>query len=268
MNDEPMDEDGTLALFDRQMRREARPEHAPARVERAGGVVRQVAPGEMWNGVLWSGLDEESADAAIAQQVAAYGAQPDVESFEWKLYSHDRPADLGARLTAAGFEAGEPEALMVAEAEAIAAIPAPLPVGVELLPVTDAESAELLAAVHDAAFTVGTGARVRARLLAQLASAPQSVLALVAMAGDQPVCAARMDFVEGTDFAGLWGGGTVAEWRGRGIYRALIAHRARIAVERGYRYLFVDASDQSRPILARLGFARLATTTPYEYRLR
>ena len=31
-------------------------------------------------------------------------------------------------------------------------------------------------------------------------------------------------------FAGLWGGGTVEGWRGRGIYRALVAHRARAAV--------------------------------------
>ncbi|WP_042390376.1 GNAT family N-acetyltransferase [Streptacidiphilus melanogenes] len=263
-----MDDDLTLALFDRQMRREARPDHVLTRVERVGDVVRQVGPGEMWNGVLWSGLDEGSADAAIARQVAEYRALPDVESFEWKLYSHDHPRDLGARLVEAGFEAGGPEALMVAEAEAIASIEAPLPEGVELVPVTDADGAELVGAVHDRAFSVGTGARIRTRLLAQLEAAPESVLALVAMAGEQPVCAARLDFNEGTHFAGLWGGGTVAEWRGRGIYRALVAHRARVAVDRGYRYLFVDASDQSRPILARLGFTRLATTTPYEYRLR
>lgn len=39
--------------------------------------------------------------------------------------------------------------------------------------------------------------------------------------------------------------------------------RARIAAELGYRYLQVDATDQSRPILQRLGFAALSTTTPY-----
>ncbi|MYS42540.1 GNAT family N-acetyltransferase, partial [Streptomyces sp. SID5998] len=69
----------------------------------------------------------------------------------------------------------------------------------------------------------------------------------------------------GTGFAGLWGGGTVAGWRGRGVYRALVAHRARIAADRGYRHLHVDASAQSRPILERLGFAALTTTTPYVY---
>ena len=86
------------------------------------------------------------------------------------------------------------------------------------------------------------------------------------MAGDAPVCGARMELRPGTDFAGLWGGGTDPRWRGKGIYRATVAHRARIAAERGYRYLQVDASDDSRPILDRLGFSTLCTTTPYVYR--
>lgn len=54
-------------------------------------------------------------------------------------------------------------------------------------------------------------------------------------------------------------------WRGKGIYRALITHRAALAADLGYRYLQVDASDQSRPILERLGFAALTVTTPYVY---
>jgi GNAT superfamily N-acetyltransferase len=74
-----------------------------------------------------------------------------------------------------------------------------------------------------------------------------------------------MELVPGTPFAGLWGGGTVEAWRGRGIYRALVAHRAQVAAARGYHYLQVDASSQSRPILERLGFAPLTTTTPYVY---
>ncbi|MEZ0064945.1 GNAT superfamily N-acetyltransferase [Streptacidiphilus sp. MAP12-20] len=267
-----MDADAALAQFDQQMRREARPDSPLTRVERVGAVTRQVGPGAMWNGVLWSGLgaDEAGADAddVIAQQVRDYAALGDVESFEWKLYSHDRPADLGARLAAAGFVPEDAEALMVAEAAEIAGIPAPMPTGVAFVPVTDAAGIEMLAEVHDQAFDNGVGERIKARLLVQLERAPESVVALVAVADGRPVCAARMDFNEGTDFAGLWGGGTVEAWRGRGIYRALVGYRARVAVERGYRYLFVDASDQSRPILARLGFTQLATTTPYEYRVK
>jgi hypothetical protein len=35
------------------------------------------------------------------------------------------------------------------------------------------------------------------------------------------------------------------------------------APSRGFRYLLVDASADSRPILAGLGFVELATTTPF-----
>jgi hypothetical protein len=51
--------------------------------------------------------------------------------------------------------------------------------------------------------------------------------------------------------------------RGRGIYKALVAVRAARAVELGYKYLQVDASDDSSPILQRLGFHPVTTTTPW-----
>jgi GNAT superfamily N-acetyltransferase len=87
------------------------------------------------------------------------------------------------------------------------------------------------------------------------------------MAGDRPVSAARMVVYPGTGFAGLWGGGTAPQWRGRGIYRALVARRMQVAAELGCEYLQVDATDMSRPILERLGFRALSVTTPYEFRV-
>jgi GNAT superfamily N-acetyltransferase len=104
---------------------------------------------------------------------------------------------------------------------------------------------------------------LRGARTAQRRNSPDTVVIVVAMAGDEPVSSARVEFGAGTDFAGLWGGGTLPRWRGRGIYRALVGYRARLAVARGYRYLQVDASPESRPILERLGFACLAETTPY-----
>jgi GNAT superfamily N-acetyltransferase len=85
----------------------------------------------------------------------------------------------------------------------------------------------------------------------------------VAEAGGQVVSSAWLVFKPGTQFAGLWGGATRPGWRGRGIYRALVARRAQFAAARGVRFLQVDASDESRPILERLGFVAITTTTPY-----
>ncbi|GHB56327.1 hypothetical protein GCM10010331_50350 [Streptomyces xanthochromogenes] len=255
-------DDALLTFFDLQLRQQARPDGPSATVERSGGVVRQIGPGHVWNGILWSELTEADADAEIAAQVRHFASLG--HEWEWKLYAHDRPADLGQRLLAAGLEAEPAETVMVARVADLPHDTEP-PAGITLRPVTDAAGVELMARVHDLAFDNGS-ARFGERLLAQFAEAPDTVTAVVAMAGDVPVSSARMDFHLGTEFASLWGGGTAPEWRGRGIYRALIAYRARIAAERGYRYLQVDASDQSRPILQRLGFTALTVTTPYVLR--
>ena len=52
----------------------------------------------------------------------------------------------------------------------------------------------------------------------------------------------------------LSGGATLPAWRGRGAYRALVRWRWDEAVRLGTPVLVVQASDDSRPILDRLGF--------------
>jgi GNAT superfamily N-acetyltransferase len=256
-----MDHDAVLALYDRDMREGAQPDSPESRIERTGRVVRQVSTAQGWNGVVWSDLDAGSADAAIAEQIAYYSGLG--HEFEWKLYGHDLPVDLGQRLRSAGFTPQPEETLMIGEVNDLT-LDAEPPEGIRVVPVTDQAGVDLVADVHEAAF--GTDStRLRRQLLAQLTADPDTVVAVVALDGDTPVSAARMELVPGTRFAGLWGGGTVEAWRGRGIYRALVALRAREAVERGYRYLQVDAMPTSRPILERLGFEPLTTTTPYLY---
>ena len=256
-----MDQKAVLALFDHQIRRGLPGAAAMAPSTLARPTVRAIGATGSWAGVLWSDLEASTADAAIAEQIAHFA--PLVREFEWKLYSHDQPADLGQRLIAAGFRAEPEEALLVADT---AELPTEitLPEGVRLLPVTDAAGVRLVVQAHDEAFGV-PHASLERRLLAQLAEGPESMAAVVAMAGDLPICAGRLEFAVGTQFASLWGGGTAPAWRGRGVYKALVAYRTRLAVEHGYRYLQVDSSPDSQPILSRLGFVRLGTTVPYLY---
>ncbi|WP_327419440.1 GNAT family N-acetyltransferase [Streptomyces sp. NBC_01233] len=251
------------ARYDAEERKGAQPDSAQARVERAGRVVRQSVPGLGWNGVLWSDLDEENADAEIAAQVAFF-AERGCPEFEWKTYGYDGPADLGERLRAAGFVPEPPETLMAGRVAELAQLPVEPPEGITLRVVTDEAGVDLMMEVHAGAF--GTERpRIRDHLLDQLRNKPECIAAVLAMAGDTPVSAARMEMRPGSAFAGLWGGGTIAQWRGRGIYRVLVAHRARLAAERGIPYLQVDASDDSRPILERLGFGVLGVTVPYTW---
>jgi ribosomal protein S18 acetylase RimI-like enzyme len=252
-----------LDAFDAQVRRSAQPDGPGARIEVVGTVVRQVArDGQGWSGITWSQLAVDDADAAVAGQVAYFRGLG--QEFEWKLYDYDRPPDLAQRLVAAGFRAEDEEALMVADVADIRA-DVDLPEGVRLVPVTSEAGVALLVEVHERVFGAHS-AQLRQLLMAQLRQEPERAALVVAMAGAEPVCSARMECLPGRDFASLWGGGTVPGWRGRGIYRALVAYRARLAAARGYRYLHVDASAASQPILSRLGFVCLARTTPYVWR--
>ena len=230
-----------LTEFDRQIRR-------------AGG---EVLIEDDWAGVVSSDLDERTADAAIAAHVRRFAELG--RAWEWKHYSYDRPADLADRLRWAGFTAEPTEALLVAVIDELPT-EAVLPPGVSIVPVADDVTAEQFVRVHNEVFG-GDQAAVGRKLLADR----QNQVGFVVVADGGPVSAARLEFHHGTEFASLWGGGTLAPWRGRGLFKALVAHRAGLAAAKGFRYLQVDASDDSSPILQRLGFAKLATTTPFTH---
>lgn len=248
-----------LQKFDEQMRRTERSGRSGVRAESTPHILRHVGEGDHgWFSVDWSDLDESTADQAIAGEVAHFGALG--RTFEWKYFDYDRPPDLEERLLAAGFERGEDESVMLGE---VATLPrsAPPP-GIEIVEVHDAAGVDTLLEVHSAVFGREHD-RFRSHLLWQIEHDPVSTMLVVAMDGDRAVSAARAEFPHSGEFVSLWGGGTLPEWRGRGLYRALVSYRADAAAERGYRTLHVDASEDSRPILERLGFVRVARTTPY-----
>jgi len=258
-----MNRSEVLAAFNQQVRQSSNPDGTGARFETHPHVIRRIAqPGLGGSGVLWTSLNAANADEVIAGEVRFFGERG--ERFEWKLYSYDEPADLPDRLAAAGFVPEEPESLMIAAiSEIIDQLrSAELPPGVTLERPADDAGVDRLTKVHELVFG-SDESELRASLRQQLAEAPETLDMVIAVAGDEPVSAARTDFLPGTEFAGLWGGGTLPEWRRRGIYRALVRYRAELAAKRGYTYLTVDASDQSRPILQRIGFECLAITTPY-----
>jgi GNAT superfamily N-acetyltransferase len=256
-----MDREAVLAAFDEQIRRHPEPEAPDGHVEYDEGVVRSVSGGDGWDGVIWCDLDPARADAVIAAQVSRFAELS--RPWEWKHYSYDRPPDLPDRLLAAGFTRAPAEALLVAEIADLT-LDGPPPAGVELRAVDDQEGVEALVSVHEEVFGEDASALGEA-LLRRLAHQPGTAAAVVAFAGQTPIACGRLEFHSGTDFASLWGDGTLRAWRGRGVFRSLVAHRAALASARGFRYLQVDAFPDSRPILQRLGFVELATTTPFTH---
>jgi len=81
----------------------------------------------------------------------------------------------------------------------------------------------------------------------------------------QPASAAWTYFPKHSQFASLWGGSTVSGFRKQGLYTSLLAVRAQEARDRGVRFLTVDASDMSRPILEKFSFERIAYSYPCKW---
>jgi GNAT superfamily N-acetyltransferase len=252
-----MDARALLAAYDAQVRQAPHVGNDAHAVERDGTIVRVVRGG--WGGVVYSALDEHTVDAAIAAQIERFADHDG--SWEWKHYSYDTPADLPARLEAAGFVAEEQETVLVAEIAALDTSLAP-PTGVELREITSEAEVLTLVALGDEVFgSPGPGAET---LLNGLRHEPRGMAAMMAFAEGEPVAGGRVEFDADSEFAGMWGGFTHARWRGRGIFRALVAYGAALARARGYGYLHVDAAEASLPILRRAGFVELAKTTPYK----
>jgi GNAT superfamily N-acetyltransferase len=195
--------------------------------------------GCLYVGNDWSAVIRAPADGEVEPLVARMHELPG--HVEWKYYSHDGP-ELRERLLAAGLEPEDEETVVVAEA---ASIPPP-PADVELR-----EEPEAFLELAKRVFGRGHD------------SMPKNAVPVVAYLDGQPVSAGRVDLDPGVEFAGLFGGVTLPEFRRRGLYRATVARRAELAREAGYRWLYVDALPTSRPILERLGFVAITTTTPF-----
>lgn len=253
-----------LAAYDAQVRgRVPDPLPTGVTVERDGPLLRFF--GLAGRGfVIYRDLDlleGADLDELIARQVQVFAERG--ERFEWKLHGHDRPGDLPRRLRAAGFVPEDTETIVIAPVADIAG-EVRLPEGVSLREVTSRADFERIATLEQAVWGDEDQQSWLVDMLeSERAVDPEALTIVMAEAGATVVCAAWLRFERHTEFATLWGGATLPQWRRRGIYRATVAYRANLAAACGSRYLETDASDESRPILERLGFTTVTTTTPY-----
>jgi GNAT superfamily N-acetyltransferase len=252
-----------LSRFDAEVRGWTGTPAPGFRVERAGPVVRMVGPGPEAhaNAVLHADLDGFDADAVISDQVAFFGSLE--HAFEWKHYGYDRPADLPGRLRAAGFVAHAQETFVALDTGVdIRATPLPPPVRIDRL--VDPAALRAIATVNGAVYGYPDHAAWLLQTILQEKQAdPDGIDIYAAYERDHPISVGWMRHKAGEAFGSLWGGSTLPEWRGRGIYSALVAVRAARARERGCRWLTVDCSPMSLPILKRRGFQVLSVITPY-----
>ncbi len=207
--------------------------------------------------------DENEIRRLVADAVDHFRADPEITRIEWKTRGHDRAPGLHEALLNNGFAPEDPESIMIGEAEKLA-IDLPLPSGVTLRRVTNEADVRAMSAMQDEVFGDPVSDEMAAALLRRLALDDGMEL-WVAEAAGRIVTAGRLEPVPGTTFAGIWGGATLEEWRGRGIYRALTAARARSALSSGKTLIHSDSTEFSRPILERYGLLNVSTTTPYRW---
>lgn len=203
-------------------------------------------------------LHEAMVDEVIQEEIAHFEALG--QGFEWKVFSFDAPANLRERLEAAGAEVGEKEIVLMYD------LADGLPENLlevgnrarEVRTTDDLAGYRLVAeAVFEKDYTFTTTELERA-----LREGYRSHVAFTAYADGQPVSIGRVYTHPESAFAGFYGGGTLPAFRHRGHYREVVAARAQFAIERGARFLQVDAMPTSLPTLVKLGFIPVAETWP------
>lgn len=208
-------------------------------------------------------VDPESIRRLVTEVIAYYQADPQISRVEWKTRGHDHAPGLHETLLENGFTRDEPESIMIGESQALS-IDVPLPEGMTLRQVTDESDVRAMSAMQDEVFGDPVSNDMADALLRRL-SIGDGMELWVAEAEGLMVSAGRLEPVLGTRFAGIWGGATRKEWRGRGIYRALTARRAQSALDMGKTLIHSDSTEYSRPILERSGLVKVSTTTPYRW---
>lgn len=261
-----IDKTQLLAAYDQQLRAQAE----------MTGTLSTERRGPLWLGIFEGGQgfvsypsladrDGREPDAAgVRELVARVSAwvreHPELQEVEVKTRAHDHAPGLHEALERAGFVAQEPESVMVGAAEHLVGVPAPEGIVLERAETEPAMYAAAL--MEDRVFGSDLAGRVVPELLRRQA-AGEPVELWAALADGQVVSAGRIDPVAGTDFAGIWGGATLPEYRGRGIYRALTSARVQSALRHGVRWIHSDSTEDSRPILERSGLVKVTETTPY-----
>jgi GNAT superfamily N-acetyltransferase len=256
-----MNKSQMIALYDQDQRKDV--EYPNTRREVTPNVVRHINTSGTGEGaIIYSQLNEATAEDAIREQVSYFESIG--QDFEWKVYDYDQPSDLKERLGSYGFIVEEAEAIMVLDLEdAPQILRQPVLHKVQRIinpeKLVDIQAVEQRVWDEDYSWVVDY-------LGGALRNYPEQMSVYVAYIDAQPASAAWIYFPEHSQFASLWGGATISAFRKRGLYTALLAVRAQEAKARQVRYLTVDASPMSRPILEKFGFEMIAYSYPCKWK--
>ncbi len=258
-----------LALYDETMRRSANV--AGCARERSANVCRYTTATGSQRYIMWHDFPDELAAAVVDDELSAVRGAAKV--LMWKLYAHDvARVSLCAALVARGFEEHDHSTLMACPVDSVlTALPseyfnaASNELALEVRELTTPASLDAYQEIWDDVWPDAPNARYVNDYRSLLVSRDPGVVFFAGFAvGGEPVSSGYMFHAPGAPYALLCGGTTKVAWRRQHAYTSLLKARAVRAKARSASYLAVEASAESQPILARLGFTPLSTLAFYE----
>ena len=255
-----MNKSQMIALYDQDQRKDV--EYPRKRREVTPNVVRHIHTSDTGEGmIIYSQLNEASVEDTIREQVSYF--EDLGQDFEWKVYDYDKPSDLKEKLASCGFIVEEAEAIMVLDLEDAPKI-LWQPVRHHLERIINPEKLADVLTVEGQVWNEDFSS-LGNYLQEALSNYPEQMSVYVAYIDERPASTAWIYFPKHSQFASLWGGSTVSGFRKQGLYSALLTVRAQEAKARQVRYLTVDASEMSRPILEKFGFQMIAYSYPCKW---
>ena len=253
-----MNKNNLLVRYDKDLR--LRIMYPEARKEITNDVVRIVRNRPGMNVVAFTFANESKLHQVIHEEVDYFS--PLEQPFTWKVYDHDLLPNLKHELVRHGFTPDDnPAAVMVLDVQNAPLAVEPVQAYIRRI--------DTLAGLQDIIFVLdqvwgGHNAWVNERLGTHL-EIPGYLSVYAAYVDNKPTSIAWTYFPPG-QFATLFAGSTIAEYRRQGLYTSLLATRLKEIRERGYRYAVVEAGAMSKPIVAKHGFQHLTTVYDYQWK--
>ena len=207
--------------------------------------------------VYFSNIPEEDLDRIIQDQISFFETKG--IPFEWKLYNFDKPENLSDRLRAHDFVSDEEEHLMVLDLSSYSMHEPALDDQVVIEQVRDSSTREAIQRFQEGIWNIDLSDNFN-----YLSDNEAIFSHYVAKVHGEIIGSGWTEYLEGSKFPELHGGAIAPQWRGKGIYSALLAIRLLEISQRGYQYITVDAAPMSYPILQKRGFDSLATSRPFK----
>jgi GNAT superfamily N-acetyltransferase len=259
MDTKPSNNSSLLAHYDEQLRVQI--VYPEAQKEVTKDVVRFIRKAPGMSFVSFTFASEDDLDRAIDEQLEYF--IPEKKPFTWKVYEHDRQPCLVEKLVSRGFvyDDDDPGDLMILDVNE--ASPHLLqPVKADIRRIRDTDGLRDVIFVLDRVYG-NDNTWVNDRLGGHL-RIPGYLSVYVAYVDNQPASVAWTYFPKG-QFATLFAGSTISEYRKQGLYTGLLATRLQEIRERGYQIAVVEAGSMSQPIVAKHGFRHLTTLYDYEW---